>query len=322
MLDEIGRTQRDSIEHRKAVTAQEAHLRREQDQLLQAHYAGAIPLDLLRREQDRITRGLASVSRELEQLSADAAITKAHLEAALDLLEDCASTYRDAPAHIKKLMNQAFFQKVLINPESGIEPPATAVNAVEQLNPYLSHILSAQARHAATKGQTCEEPSEAGRLSDQGDSDEPIPANIAHVTGFRPVTLVELKGCEICNHPIGPACSCLAIVCLTRASLVLGSVEDPSVVDTDGHFSAVMLCICCARRGEHDADKARAGSDTGSREGCFAARFRQDPARTIWPLLRCVRGSRPPAPPRTHDVRSQTGRRRLAPRRASPDRAG
>ena len=196
MLDEIGRTQRDSIEHRKAVTAQEAQLRREQDQLLQAHYAGAIPLDLLRREQDRITRGLASVSRELEQLSADAAITKAHLEAALDLLEDCASTYRDAPAHIKKLMNQAFFQKVLINPESGIEPPATAVNAVEQLNPYLSHILSAQARHAATKGQTCEEPSEAGRLSDQGDSDEPIPANIAHVTGFRPVTLVELRGFE------------------------------------------------------------------------------------------------------------------------------
>ena len=42
-----------------------------------------------------------------EQLSTDAAITKAHLEAALDLLEDCASSYRDAPAHIKKIMNQA-----------------------------------------------------------------------------------------------------------------------------------------------------------------------------------------------------------------------
>jgi len=196
MLDEIGRTQRDSIEHRKAVTAQEAQLRREQDQLLQAHYAGAIPLDLLRREQDRITRGLASVSRELEQLSTDAAITKAHLEAALDLLEDCASTYRDAPAHIKKLMNQAFFQKVLINPETGADTGGTAVQAVEQLNPYLSHVLGAQARHAATKGHTYEEPPEAGRLSDQGNSDEPIPANIAHVTGFRPVTLVELRGFE------------------------------------------------------------------------------------------------------------------------------
>ena len=33
-------------------------------------------------------------------------------------------------------MNQAFFQNVLINPESGIETPGTAVNAVEQLNPY------------------------------------------------------------------------------------------------------------------------------------------------------------------------------------------
>jgi hypothetical protein len=35
---------------------------------------------------------------------------------------------------------------------------------------------------------------EAGRLSDQGDSDEPKPANIAHVTGLRPVTLVEVRG--------------------------------------------------------------------------------------------------------------------------------
>jgi hypothetical protein len=49
----------------------------------------------------------AEQRRELEQLKTDAAITKAHLEAALDLLEDCASSYRDAPAHIKKIMNQA-----------------------------------------------------------------------------------------------------------------------------------------------------------------------------------------------------------------------
>ena len=126
----------------------------------------------LRSEQDRITRGLASVSRELEQLSTD------------------------APAHIKKIMSQAFFQNVLINPESGIETPGTAVNAVEQLNPYLSHVLAAPARHAGAQGQTCEEPPETGRLSDQGDSDEPIPANIAHVTGFRPVTMVELRGFE------------------------------------------------------------------------------------------------------------------------------
>lgn len=52
----------------------------------------------------------------------------------------------------------------------------------------------------------------------------------------------------------------------------------------------------------HESYKAREGSDTGSREGCSAARFRQDPARTIWPLLRRVRGSRPPAPPRTDDL--------------------
>ena len=196
MLEEIANSQRDSLEHRQALTTQESQLRREQQQLLQAHYAGAIPLDLLKSEQDRITRSLTGVSRALEKLSRDADITKAHLTAALDLLEDCAATYRAAPAHIKKLMNQAFFEKVLINPDPGMDRGDTAVHAIERLNPNLTRILAAQASLSGAQAPTRKEPPETGRLSDRGDSDELDPDPIAYGKGFRPVTLVELTGFE------------------------------------------------------------------------------------------------------------------------------
>ena len=38
------------------------------------------------------------------------------LTQALDLLEDCHRLYIAAPAHLKKLLNQVFFERVLVNP--------------------------------------------------------------------------------------------------------------------------------------------------------------------------------------------------------------
>ena len=53
-----------------------------------------------------------------------------HLTQALDLLEDCSRLYAAAPAHLKKQLNQVFFERILVNPavdEDGhpiIPPPA------------------------------------------------------------------------------------------------------------------------------------------------------------------------------------------------------
>lgn len=120
---------------------------------------------------------------------------KAHLTSALDLLQDCATTYNRAPAHIKKLLNQAFFDRILINPEVPTEPREGAVQAVEQLSPYLDKILAAQRACNASQGQTCEEPPETGRLNHQGDTDEARLCTL-HAKGFRPDTLVECSGLE------------------------------------------------------------------------------------------------------------------------------
>ena len=121
----------------------------------------------------------------------------------------------------------------------------------------MSQVLDSPARHAATKGQTCEEPPEAGWLSDQGDSDEPIPANIAHVTGFRPVTLVELRGFELGSHHIGSACSCLGNCTPTRhftgSRVVLRAVDGGHNWALSGCYVVHMLC----KQDEHAAGQAR-----------------------------------------------------------------
>ena len=195
LLDHLSTAQHEQHQQRQQLTDREARLHREQERLLQAHYADAIPLDLLSREQNRITTGLAAVQKELEALARDTATSHAHIKAGLALLEDCAATYRAAPDHIKKLLNQAFFEKILINPESPSRPASSAVQAVEALTPLIGTITAARTSQARPQNPTCEEPPVNGRLFDRGRTDEPTPG-IRHAQGFRPATLVELRGFE------------------------------------------------------------------------------------------------------------------------------
>lgn len=108
--------------HAQALTEQKTKLGRQQQQLLQAHYADAIPLDLLKAEQERVTTAQASIDRELRNLTADADLAKNNLAVVLDLLEDCATTYREAPTHLKRLLNQAFFANIRIDQDLETTP--------------------------------------------------------------------------------------------------------------------------------------------------------------------------------------------------------
>ncbi|WP_314453050.1 hypothetical protein [uncultured Actinomyces sp.] len=84
--------------------------------VLQAHYAGAVPLEPLKEEQDRLGRELAEIQRQFDAYQADAKLLRAHVEQALDLLEDCYRLYMAAPDHLRKQLNQVFFERVLVNP--------------------------------------------------------------------------------------------------------------------------------------------------------------------------------------------------------------
>jgi site-specific DNA recombinase len=109
-------------------------LEAERLKLLQAHYADAIPLDLMKKEQQRISDELASAQSALQVASATVESLKAHADEAVVLATDCYTAYRDASDKQRRLMNQAFFKKVWVT-EDGVvgweynEPFATLLRA-------------------------------------------------------------------------------------------------------------------------------------------------------------------------------------------------
>ena len=105
--------------HTQKLTTQARKLKTQQAKLLEAHYADAIPLNLLKTEQARLTRELDHITRELDTLTADRERVEQHLTEALTLLEHCHRLYThpDTPPSLKKLLNTIFFTEILINPD-------------------------------------------------------------------------------------------------------------------------------------------------------------------------------------------------------------
>ncbi|WP_280317088.1 recombinase family protein [Nocardia wallacei] len=93
---------------------QKKRLLDQRGRLLQAHYAGALPLDLLKEEQDRIARQLAEVEARLESTNAALQTVERNLKAALDYATNCYAMYRNATPHMRRLLNQAFFTKIYV----------------------------------------------------------------------------------------------------------------------------------------------------------------------------------------------------------------
>ena len=116
LLAELARIEGEKDRNVRSLTARRTNLEDERRRLLQAHYGGAVPLELLKEEQERLGRELAGIQRQLNAYQADAKLVRAHVEQALDLLEDCYRLYMAAPDHLRKQLNQVFFERVLVNP--------------------------------------------------------------------------------------------------------------------------------------------------------------------------------------------------------------
>jgi site-specific DNA recombinase len=102
---------------------QEGRLRKlqgEREKLLQAHYADAITLDLLKREQDRITTAMAAVEGRLAAIAADFKTAETNLHRALDRAGDCQAAYREASDRMRRQFNLAFFKRLLIHDEGTV----------------------------------------------------------------------------------------------------------------------------------------------------------------------------------------------------------
>lgn len=91
----------------------------ERTRLLQAHYAGAVPLELLKTEQDRITGQLELIESRLDATSSHFDTVQANLKLALDLAGDCHRAYLQADDRTRRLLNQALFDMLYID-EDGV----------------------------------------------------------------------------------------------------------------------------------------------------------------------------------------------------------
>jgi site-specific DNA recombinase len=103
-------------------TTYERRLRKlgdEQQKLLAAHYAEAIPLNLLKSEQERITTDIATAEGRLAAAATDFQTAKTNIERALTRIGDCQAAYREASSTMRRQFNLAFFTRLLVDDEDG-----------------------------------------------------------------------------------------------------------------------------------------------------------------------------------------------------------
>ncbi len=94
---------------------------------MEAHFNDAIPLSLMKREQESISKQLATVEHEIKVRNTTFEDIKANLSLAFDLIEDCGKTYRFANDGIKRLMLQALFEKIWIDDEGTLDSDFTEI---------------------------------------------------------------------------------------------------------------------------------------------------------------------------------------------------
>jgi site-specific DNA recombinase len=118
---ELSALDRGNVEERERQQKRIEQLTSERRKLLQAHYADALPMDLLKSEQKRITDELEAAERLLHSAEANMQKVIIAVERALALLVDSHRTYCDQSVKEKRRMNQALFSKILVGDDGTIE---------------------------------------------------------------------------------------------------------------------------------------------------------------------------------------------------------
>ena len=105
---------------RQAYQQERDELLSERKKLIQAHYAGTIPLDLLGEEQERIARRLAFLEAQVEAGDIEYEKAQTHIDDCLALAGDCHAIYMSIDDSLRRIANQAFFDKLIVLPDDGI----------------------------------------------------------------------------------------------------------------------------------------------------------------------------------------------------------
>ena len=95
--------------------------------LVWAQSAANIARNIMKREQQTLSKQLAAIEHEISVRSTTFDDILKNLSLAFDLLEDCGRTYRKANDNIKKLMCQAIFNRIWIHEDGTVTTEFTDI---------------------------------------------------------------------------------------------------------------------------------------------------------------------------------------------------
>ncbi len=200
VLEDFDALQAGSKTERKQMESQCIELGAQRQKLLDAHYAGAIPLDLLKAEQDRIAGQLTRIEDQLASFDANFEQARAVLADTLDLTRDCHTAYLEAGDSTRRLFNQAFFSKIYIDEDDETREQTVRVDYNEPFDSLLSRLIPASVHRNLDIKKTALRDIPIGGLNDTlSETDK--------VQGSHTDTLVEMRGLEPLTPCVQSRCS-------------------------------------------------------------------------------------------------------------------
>ncbi len=189
VLEDFDTLQAGSATERRQMESQCVELSAQRQKLLDAHYAGAIPLDLLKSEQDRIAVQLTHIEAQLASLDANFEQARSVLADTLDLTRDCHGAYMEANDGTRRLFNQAFFAKIYIDEDDETREQSVRIDYNEPFDSLLSRLVTARVHHELDIKKTAHQKNLTG-------GSNVASSGTAEVQGSHTDTLVEVSGLE------------------------------------------------------------------------------------------------------------------------------
>ncbi|MGO1267564.1 MAG: recombinase family protein [Microbacterium gubbeenense] len=138
--DDFDKQHAASTQELAELTRTRDRLTREQDKLLELHFADAIDMNQFIRQQDRIRDELEVVRQLITERHSEYQDTKEYLADTVDFLENCHALYSLSDDVGKRLCNQALFRKIYIENDDEIRsdlarPFETLVDVAKGIEP-------------------------------------------------------------------------------------------------------------------------------------------------------------------------------------------
>lgn len=160
-------------------------LKNRQQKLLDGYEFGSLTKEQLKDRQDRIEAELVDAKKRSELANIKWATIEDNLAAAYELAADCAETYQQAKPARRRLLNQAFFTRILIHADPDTRTPEVAK---AELQPLFEKLLDpALPARLGVPGRR------QGRRTRETSNREPV--SVAH--GLKENDLVELGRLEL-----------------------------------------------------------------------------------------------------------------------------